>query len=126
LSIYPDTKFDPQVETDSFIPLAPVQATLEPILTSPSTSLNPTLSALLSLAKAILPASFFGADEKVETIDLLAPIPSPITPLKMKKAVTLLSSPGLVTDVGEGSPNLLVFNNYTSSRVMEKFWRDLA
>lgn len=123
LSIYPNDKFYPPAEVDSFIPLAPA---FERILSSSPTSSNPTFSALLSLAKAILPASLFSVEEKVETIDVMAPIPSPITPSLLKKAIILLSSTGVLTDVGEGSPNLLVFNNYTSSYLTEKFWANLG
>jgi len=128
LSIYGHQTFSPRVplDVDNFMPFASAQTTLEPILASPSTSSNPTFSVLLSIAKAIFPASFFGAKDAVVTIDSLAPIPKTITPDLMKKAIIRLSSPGLLGDVGKDSPNRLVFNNYTASAyVMEKFWANL-
>lgn len=89
----------------------PPQSTLESILTSSS---NPTYAAMLSLAKAVLPSSFF--TPSIETlVEKMAPIPSPVHPSVLKKALILLSSPETLTDVGQGSPNLLVFNNFTAS-----------
>jgi cerevisin len=75
---------------------------------------------LLSFVKA-LPSRFFSKP----TLDAeLAPIPSPVSPALLKKALLLLSTPDALEDVGEGSPNLLIFNNFTkASIVMEKVWR---
>ena len=50
-----------------------------------------------------------------------APVPpknstSTLTPAKLKKALIGLASAGLLTDLPSGTPNLLAFNNATSSR----------
>ncbi|KAF8320425.1 hypothetical protein DL93DRAFT_2164038 [Clavulina sp. PMI_390] len=118
LSLYPTEKFNPAVDVAPFLTV-PAPTTLESVLSSSS---NPTFSALLSLAKAILPASFFSPELSAE---MLAPIPSPISPKQMKQALILLSSPNVLKDVGEGSPNLLVFNNFTSSYLAENLWTKL-
>lgn len=121
LSLYPTKQFDPAVDVVPFLS-APAQTALESVLTSAPS--NPTFTAILSIAKAILPASFFSSAAEV-TSEMLSPIPSPISPKLLKQALILLSSPGLLTDVGEGSPNLLVFNNYTSSYLADNLWAKL-
>jgi cerevisin len=66
-------------------------------------------SLLPKFAQAILPAS----QDQVH----FAPIPKggKISPAKLKKALIALASPGLLSDLPSGSPNLLAFNNATLS-----------
>ncbi len=48
--------------------------------------------------------------------DLLRPVPpkdGKVSPAKLKKALIALASPGLLSDLPSGTPNLLAFNNAT-------------
>ena len=71
-------------------------------------------SFLPRLAQAFLPVPV-----EVATLDVLPtghfrPIPKDILPpAKLKKALIALASPGLLTDLPAGTPNLLAFNNAT-------------
>lgn len=66
-------------------------------------------SALPSFAQAVLPAP--------RVLDLFAPVPPKkgeyLTPAQVKGLVLKLASKGMLTDVKEGTPNLLAFNNAT-------------
>ncbi|TYJ52928.1 hypothetical protein B9479_006439 [Cryptococcus floricola] len=62
-------------------------------------------SLLPGLAQSILPAP--------ET-ELLRPVPKEdLTPAQLKKALIKLATPGVLSDLPSGSPNLLAFNNAT-------------
>jgi cerevisin len=76
----------------------------EPSLYSQAYSLLP------DIAQKFLPTP----DDTVE-LRSVAPVPprKKVTPAALKKAVLALATPGALTDVGRGSPNLLIFNNAT-------------
>lgn len=68
-------------------------------------------AALPSFAQYVLPAP--------RVLDLFAPTPrkpdadASLTPAQIKGLVLKLASKGVLTDVKEGTPNLLAFNNAT-------------
>jgi cerevisin len=66
-------------------------------------------AALPAFAQAVLPAP--------RVLDLFAPVPPKkgdyLTPAQVKGLVLKLASKGVLTDVKEGTPNLLAFNNAT-------------
>ena len=69
-------------------------------------------SLLPSLAQAVLPApALYERDDE----DAFRPIPKneTLSPAKLKKALIGLASPGMLTDLPSGTPNLLAFNNAT-------------
>jgi len=58
--------------------------------------------------------------ESVAKLLGFAPVPSPklpehVPPLVVKNAIIRLAQKGLIGDAGKGSPNLLIYNNYTST-----------
>jgi cerevisin len=71
-------------------------------------------SLLPNLAQAVLPAPATTLDVSPEGDDM-APTPrnGTITPAQLKKALIALASPGMLTDLPSGTPNLLAFNNAT-------------
>jgi cerevisin len=110
LSIFPDPNFNPSIASlDLPAPLTAVSS-------------NPTMKTILSIARYIMPSYF--AAEVVEETESVAPIPTTISPAQLKKALIKLSSPDKLTDVGQGSPNLLVFNNATLLQSKD-FWAPL-
>jgi cerevisin len=72
-------------------------------------------SLLPSFAQAVLPQPAASIVELED--DEFAPIPKnqTLTPAKLKKALIALASPGMLTDLPSGTPNLLAFNNATST-----------
>ncbi|KAL7419997.1 proteinase B [Cryptotrichosporon argae] len=70
-------------------------------------------SLLPKLAQAILPEPVI---ELVAGDDEFAPVPMKISPAQLKKALIGLASPGLITDLPSGTPNLLAFNNATLAK----------
>jgi cerevisin len=70
-------------------------------------------SLLPNYAQAVLPTPLTTTQLDVSPEgDDMAPIPK-ITPAKLKKALIALASPGLLSDLPSGTPNLLAFNNAT-------------
>ncbi|ORY31022.1 peptidase S8/S53 domain-containing protein [Naematelia encephala] len=72
-------------------------------------------SLLPRLAQAVLPTPEQMPLVVSPTGDDFAPIPknATLTPAKLKKALIALASPGILTDLPSGTPNLLAFNNAT-------------
>lgn len=70
-------------------------------------------SLLPPMAQAVLPVPATASASD----DLVAPIPKngTLTPAQLKKALLALSSPGMLTDLPAGTPNLLAFNNATTT-----------
>jgi cerevisin len=97
LGIYPSKSFDPLLGAEELITPLPL------------TSYSFVHSVLPSWITSFLPSA-----QVVE--EMIAPTkrPASLTPTQMKKALLALSSEGLLADVGKESPNLLIFNNYTS------------
>jgi cerevisin len=99
LSIYPSTTFNPAIN-EIFSEMVPSQ---RPFITSLFVGAN---AAFPKWAASFLPA----------VAEAIAPVPPKVlTPVQLKKAVLALSSPGLLSDLPPKTPNLLVFNNATSS-----------
>lgn len=105
LSIYPHETFDPWL-TPNFVP--------DVSLTE--TSVNPTWNTVLSVLRYFVPSYFQDVPPPVEKA--FAPIPPKVTPTQLKKALVILSTRGILTDVGKDSPNLLVFNNFTDASLL--------
>ncbi|KAJ6593277.1 peptidase S8/S53 domain-containing protein [Mycena capillaripes] len=105
LSLYPSKSFDPSLEE----------------LSSPADMQTPFAIKLGGMmyvaAQSTLPSwalSFFPAPPAEEPS--LAPVPPKMTPKLLKAALLQLATPKALTgDLGSGSPNLLIFNNYTSA-----------
>jgi len=99
LSIYPSTTFNPVVKE---------------IFSEESPSQLPFITSLFAAANAAMPrwaASFLPA-----VAEAFAPVPPKVlTPLQLKKALIALSSSGLLSGLPDKTPNLLIFNNATSS-----------
>lgn len=94
ISIYPSVTFDPSVPFES-IP-------------------EETYASFYAIARAALP---HWMSQYLPSPDFFAPVaqgPVTITPAQLKKAIVALSTRGLITDAGKGTPNLLVFNNATA------------
>lgn len=73
-------------------------------------------ATLYAQAYSLLPSYLQDVLPTPEDIKELAPIPSKkISPARLKKALLGLATAGALSDVGSGSPNLLIFNNATSS-----------
>ncbi|KAH0829080.1 peptidase S8/S53 domain-containing protein [Lanmaoa asiatica] len=98
LSIYPSVTFNPSV----------------PLQFSPDTlTVEETYASFYAIARAALPSWM---SQYLPSPDFFTPVPQgpvTITPTYLKEAMVALSTRGVLKDVGEGSPNLLVFNNAT-------------
>ncbi|OCF45887.1 cerevisin [Kwoniella heveanensis CBS 569] len=84
---------------------------------APSGLYSKAYSLLPKLAQAVLPAPE-ATVEVSPTGESFRPVPpkkGELTPAKLKKALIALASPGLLPDLPAGSPNLLAFNNATTT-----------
>jgi cerevisin len=106
LSIYPHETFSPWLASNSGS---------ETYLTE--TSINPTWDTFLSVLHYLIP-SYFQHSVHPPVEDAFAPIPPKVTPAQLKNALIKLSTYGVLSDVGEGSPNLLIFNNFTDPSLL--------
>ena len=99
LSIYPSVTFNPSIPFQ-FIPEA--------------LKVEETYASFYAIARAALPQWI---SQYLPSPDFFAPVsqgyPS-ITPAQLRDAILGLSTPDLITDVGRGTPNFLVFNNATA------------
>lgn len=98
LSIYPSVTFNPSI----------------PLQFSPETlKVEEAYASFYAIARAALP---YWMSQYLPAPDFFAPVPGPvtITPIELRDALLALSSRGVLTDAGKGSPNLLVFNNATA------------
>ncbi|KAG9312208.1 peptidase S8/S53 domain-containing protein [Chiua virens] len=98
LSIYPSVTFNPSV---------PLQLVPEAL------KAEETYASFYALARTALP---YWMSQFLPAPDFFTPVtqvPISINPTQLKDAIVALSSEGLITDPGKGSPNLLVFNNAT-------------
>ncbi|KAI5986938.1 peptidase S8/S53 domain-containing protein [Pisolithus albus] len=98
LSIYPSATFNPMILMD-----APISGWID------------RYASVYAIAYTVLPRWVVAY---LPPPAFLAPIPSDdvtiLSPKALKHALLDLSSKGLIADVGEGSPNKLIFNNATS------------
>jgi cerevisin len=111
LSIYPSVKFDPSLADLDMIPqpLTP-PSTSAPSLTSVYASVYSVLPSWVGtfLPPPMLVAAVAGEDDEAGEWKTL-------TPSQLKVALIKLSSKGLLSDLPDQTPNLLIFNNFTSS-----------
>lgn len=99
LSIYPSVTFNPSV---------PLQISPEVFVT------EETYTSFYAIARAVLP---YWMSQYLPSPDLFAPVSQgsvTMTPTQLREALVSLSTRDVLTDVGKGSPNLLVFNNATA------------
>jgi len=114
LSIYPSEEFNPVFDSDENL----VSLHSERILSAPGSA---TPSSLYAMAHQALPPFISSYLPSPEFLDIVlkntnAPIPSKkITPSQLKKALLKLGTSGVLTDVSDDTPNLLIYNNATSS-----------
>ncbi|KAI5476521.1 hypothetical protein MNV49_007531 [Pseudohyphozyma bogoriensis] len=81
-----------------------------------STTTSATIERLPSFVQSGLQMVFGSANK----LHVTAPVPKkPLSPKALKKALAKVASKGLLTSIGDGSPNLLIFNNYTTSAIQE-------
>ena len=92
----------------------------DPVTTEAAGIYDRAYSLLPRLVQAILPApagSRTPSDVSPEVDDTARPIPpnnnGTLTPAQLKKALIALASPGMLTELPSGSPNLIIFNNAT-------------
>lgn len=98
LSLYP-SGFNAQ--TDSF-----TEATFDEILNGPSSYLRQGAQIVMGKLTGSSRNSVMGSDK-------------PLSPKALKKAMIALGSRGILTDISADTPNILIFNNYTSSAALE-------
>lgn len=116
LEIYGSESF-PHLEPSQLVELSQLggadQAELDALLTpapeAPGIYAN-VYASLPTFAQCVLPAP--------RVLDMFAPVPPKkgndhLTPAQVKGLVIKLASKGVLTDVKEGTPNLLAFNNAT-------------
>ena len=110
LSIYPSERFDPQFDAAENLVSLHSQRIIVP---------NSAPSSLYALAHQALPSFISSYLPSPEFLDILlkntavAPIPKTITPSQLKKALLILGTPKLLSDIPSDTPNLLIFNNAT-------------
>jgi cerevisin len=113
LSLYPSEEFNPTFDSAENL----VSLHSERIL-SASGSASP--SSLYAMAHQALPpfiSSYLPSPELLHIVlenTNAAPIPNKISPDQMKKALIKLGTLGVLTDVSEDSPNVLIYNNATA------------
>ncbi|KAG8220428.1 peptidase S8/S53 domain-containing protein [Butyriboletus roseoflavus] len=98
LSIYPSVTFNPSI---------PLQVSPEVLMA------EERYTSFYAIARAVLP---HWMSQYLPSPDFFVPVPGPLTmtPNQLRQAIVSLSTHGVITDVGKGSPNLLVFNNATA------------
>jgi len=116
LSIYPSEEFSPVF--DSADELVSLQS--QRVLASPFGGASSPSSIYAMVHKALPPfiTSYLPSPRLFDLVtdsDSVAPIPKPITPAQLKKALIALSSSGLLTDLPDKTPNLLIYNNATAA-----------
>lgn len=107
LSLYPSEEFDPLLDEDL------IPSTLQ----NQHTFSTLSLTSIYSIAHASLPGfitEYLPSPKLLEAITAESQGPSTLTPLQLKKALLALSSKGVLSDLPEKTPNLLIFNNATS------------
>jgi cerevisin len=106
LSIYPSKEFNP--------------STLDLVKDLPSpleVQGSVTVQNAYAVAHAYLPSwmtTFLPAPELFASQEASSDGPATITPAQLKRALLQLASPGLLSELPTGTPNLLIFNNATA------------
>jgi len=106
LSIYPSKEFNP--------------STLDLVKDLPSpldVQGSVTVQNAYAVAHAYLPSwmtTFLPAPELFASQEASSDGPATLTPAQLKRALLQLASPGLLSELPTGTPNLLIFNNATA------------
>ncbi len=122
LSLYPSKSFDPATSTFDF------EAAADFLSMAASTTNEYPLAGLTTIVgalKSVMPSWMVKRlavvhEERAGWVDTyqggddVPAVPETLSPKTMKKALLVLATSGKLTDVGSGSPNLLIFNNATS------------
>lgn len=100
LSLYPSVTFNPTFDP-SLVPST--------LLGTALNTANPTLSTVLNIAHAVLPnwaTAYLPSTEAPKMlVAAVAPVPKPITPAQLKKALLDLSTGGILTSLPANTPN---------------------
>lgn len=99
LSIYPSVTFNPRF---------PFQSVPEAL------KVEDTYTSFYAIARVALP---YWMSQYLPSPDFFAPVPQgpiSLTPAQLREAIVALSTRDVLSNVGKGSPNLLVFNNATA------------
>ena len=109
LSLYPSKIFNPPPRTGGLIPL-PVLDQQLPLTTR--------VASLYSFAREVLPSwmtDFMPSPKALEREMAPVPVPAPptLTPEQLKRALIALATQGLLEDLPNETPNVLIFNNAT-------------
>lgn len=116
LSLYPSKSFDPKTQTID------LSAATQQFFAASSSSADYPIAGLSSVWKfvtSIVPKWLSHEVAQEKSFDLyeggedVAPIPDTISPKKLKIALLALATSGALSDLPNGSPNLLIFNNAT-------------
>lgn len=116
LSIFPSEEFSPVFDSaDELVSLQSQRVLFSPFngRSSPSSIYAMVHQALPPFITSYLPSPKFF--DLVTNGDGYAPIPKTLTPAQLKKALLALSTPDVLTDLPTKTPNLLIFNNATTS-----------
>jgi cerevisin len=71
--------------------------------------------SVYAIAHAALPSFISSYLPPPSLFEPFAPVPQkPLTPAKLKELILQMATKDVLSDVGKGSPNLLLFNNATA------------
>lgn len=105
LSIYPSQEFNPIIEAGDY-----------PFITTQL--VEGSFNSIYAKARSVLPSwisSFLPPPSVMGVIGNVGPTEQPtISPEQLKKALITLAGKGLLGDIPEDTPNLLIFNNATA------------
>jgi cerevisin len=114
LSLYPSKSFDPKTATFDFDQAGQFFSVASAV------NNDYPIGGVLAVLKKFMPtwivrslaSSERQVDEYVSGYDV-APVPDTMSPKKLKGALLVLSTEGVLSDLPSGSPNLLIYNNAT-------------
>ncbi|KAG8799148.1 serine protease [Serendipita sp. 411] len=114
LSLYPSKSFDPKTSTINF----DVVAEFSTVATSEYPIAG--ISSVVSVLKKLMPG-WFAKDITAESMLAYEPaydvaaVPETLSPKQLKAAVLNIATSDALSDLPKGTPNLLIFNNATTS-----------
>jgi cerevisin len=116
LSIYPSKSFDPTTSTFNLETAADFFS-----VAASTTNDYPIagLSNVFHMLRKFMPGWMIRSVEERQVDDFeggddVAPVPNTLSPKKLKQALLALSTSGALTDLPNGTPNLLIYNNATA------------
>jgi cerevisin len=103
ISIHSSSKMNPEVAAALGIPIDGIAE-------------QSSFATMYTVAYAALPHFIARVLPSPAMLEAIAPIPTPepLTAQQLKTALLTLSTPGALTDLPKGTPNLLIFNNATA------------